>query len=114
MHQVTVDVQDSVYDGLEQFARDRGLDVVEGVKWLLGDFVHHNVFPHYPGQAQRILPVAQAIPAGNPPVDLMAVGKFLLDDYLKKNDVKCPHCQALLSVKDLEVNGCSRCNKKIA
>ena len=114
MHQVAVDVHDSVYDGLEQFARDRGLDVVEGVKWLLGDFVHHNVFPpgpYYPAQQMRAV---QAIPAGNPPVDLMAVGKFLLDDYLKKNNVKCPHCQALLSVKDLEVNGCSSCNKKIA
>jgi hypothetical protein len=110
MHQVTVDVQDSVYDGLEQFARDRGLDVVEGVKWLLGDFVHHNVSRRYPPPGQ--LPVAQAIPA-TPAVDYMAVGKFLLADYLKRNDIKCPHCQAVLTAKDLEVNGCSSCNKKI-
>jgi hypothetical protein len=110
MHQVTVDVQDSVYDGLEQFARDRGLDIVEGIKWLLGDFVHHNVSRRYPPPGQ--LPVAQAIPAA-PAVDLAAIGKFLLDDYLKRNNLKCPHCQASLTVKDLEANGCSRCHKKL-
>ena len=114
MHQVIVDVQDNVYDGLEQFAKDRGLDVKEGVKWLLGDFVHHNVFPRYPGQMPGQLSVAQAIPAlSTPSVDFMAIGKFLLDDYLKKNAVNCPHCQAALTVKDLEVNGCSSCNKKL-
>ena len=111
MRQVTVDVQDSVYDGLEQFARDRGLDVADGIRWLLGDFVHHNVARRY---APSQLSVAQAIPAPPAPsVDFMAIGKFLLDDYLKKNAVNCPHCQAALTVKDLEVNGCSSCNKKL-
>jgi len=109
VQQVIVDVQDYVYDGLEQFARDRGLDVVEGVKWLLGDFVHHNLSRRYaPGQ----IAVAQAIPAP-PAVDLMAIGRFLLADYLKRNDVKCPHCRAVLTAKDLEVNGCSSCHKKL-
>jgi hypothetical protein len=111
MIQVTVDVQDSVYDGIEQFAKDRGLNVAEGVKWLLGDFVHHNVSRIYPLPPSQLSAV-QAIPA-TPPVDFMAIGKFLLDDYLKKNNVKCPHCQASLTVKDLEANGCSSCNKKI-
>ena len=114
MHQVIVDVQDNVYDGLEQFAKNRGLDVGEGVKWLLGDFVHHNVFPRYPGQMPGQISVAPAIPAGPLPIDdLLALGRFLMADVLKKNDVKCPHCQAVLTVKDIEANGCSSCNKKI-
>lgn len=111
MRQIIVDVQDNVYDGLERFATDRGLDPVEGVKWLLGDFVHHNVARRY---APSQLATVQAMPVPPmPSVDFVAIGKFLLDDYLKKNDVKCPHCQAVLTAKDLEVNGCSGCNKKI-
>jgi hypothetical protein len=115
MHQVTVDVQDNVYDGLEQFAMDRGLAVMEGVKWLLGDFVHHNVSHYTPGRAlSQLPPVAQAVQIGSSPFDdLLAMSRFLLADNLKKNDTKCPHCQAVLTVKDIEVNGCSSCNKKI-
>ena len=113
MHQVTVDVQDNVYDGLEQFAMDRGLDVGEGVKWLLGDFVHHNVSRRYPGQMPSQL-VAQAVPAvGTPLDDLLTISRFLVADMLKKNDTKCPHCQAVLTMKDIEANGCSSCNKKL-
>jgi len=115
VHQVIVDVQDDVYDGLEQFARDRGLDVAEGLKWLLGDFVYHNVFRHYPGLGPSQLSVAQAVPAtvGTPFDQLLVIGKFLLADMLKKGDIKCSHCQAVLTIKDIEVNGCSSCKKKL-
>lgn len=114
MIQVTVSVQDSVYDELEQFAKNRGLDVTEGVKWLLGDFVHHNVsFPRYPGQPPGQI-VAQVIPVSHMPIDdLLAMSRFLLADNLKKNDTRCPHCQAVLTIKDIEINGCSSCNKKL-
>jgi hypothetical protein len=113
VHQVTVDVQDNVYDGLEQFARDRGLDVTEGVKWLLGDFVHHNVSYQYsparpPGQV-----VAVPAAGGSSFDSLLTISKFLVADLLKKNDAKCPHCQAVLTMKDIEINGCSSCNKKL-
>ena len=113
MHQVIVDVQDNVYDGLEQFARDRGLDVADGVKWLLGDFVHHNVSRRYaPGQIVAA-PAAPMAGTGMPFDSLLTIGRFLLADFLKKNDAKCPHCQAVLTMKDIEINGCSSCNKKL-
>jgi hypothetical protein len=106
VQQITVDVQDSVYDGLEQFARDRGLDVVEGVKWLLGDFIHNNVFRRYaPGQMQ-------VVPA-TPSAGLDPLLKFVIAETLKAAGMKCPHCQAVLTVKDIEVNGCGSCNKKL-
>lgn len=110
---IAVDVQDQVYDGIEQFSQARGLDVIEGVKWLLGDFVYNNVSLRS-GVVGRATPVSATFPMQSwPQTDVFNLIRFVYTELLKKNPPKCISCSADLTIKDIEQNECPKCHKKI-
>lgn len=114
-HQIGLDIADPVYDGLEQFAKDRGLDVLEAVKWLLGDFVHHNVpttrVTSGGASSSAYIP---SLPSPLGSLDKMwGIAKIFLAMQITKNDMRCPHCDDPLTVDGVEKNECIKCHKKL-
>jgi len=112
-HQIGLDVADPVYDGLEQFAKDRGLDVLEAVKWLLGDFVHHNVSRPVSGLSPAAISYPRLPGPFNDLDKMWGIAKIFLAQQISKNDMRCPHCDDPLTVDGVEKNECIKCHKKL-
>ena len=122
---ITVDVADPVHEGLTTFASARGLSVEEGVKWLLGDFVHNNVFPPALSYQSRtptgggyaaVSPVpvaAQVVPLQSQADKIGAVSQFLLKQQVTKNPTPCSGCQKPLSFDSIAAGECEDCHTKI-
>jgi hypothetical protein len=126
---VLLQLDDLVHDALGQFSKDRGLGVPDTIRWLLGDFVANNLPQAYrssgmisgPGRATRAVgvPIASMAnaPVGIPSSTDMAleqmanVTKIFIAENIKKNDIKCPHCQQPATPDGLYKNECEKCQK---
>ncbi len=113
-----LELNDAIFNALETNSIERGIEVQELIRWVIGDYVR---FSQGPTPIRVGLPLH---PLPNPATSetdkimklsemLMKLSEMFMKSMINQGGIKCPNCTMPLTVEDIEAGKCSKCDAEI-
>ena len=109
----SIEINDEIYVKLASIAKERGVEVTELIRWIIGDYVNYVKFST--SRAQSVAPTLP-LPMERYQQTINRISKLtemMLKSFFGQGGMKCPNCTMPLTMEAMEQNKCQNCGAEI-